>query len=366
MKYLFFDIECCDGKHICEFGYVITDEQFKVLDKECILMNPEAVFNLTGRKDGRDLYLTHSEKEYRSSPIFTAYYEKIKQLIEENEQIIIGFSMNDDATFLNTACKQYDLKPIEFEFFDVQKAYQKLFDKTISLENMAKELELSVPERLHESSEDALLTMEVFKQICKKKNVSPTELFKNFRFVNLGGDLNKEILYLSKHPDQFSKGKVKKIVSKFAKLAKPQDKMIESEFTGKKVCFSTLYEQERPVECIILIQQIINRRGNIDSKVSECDYYIKHDFDDENDKHSRYHYITQVSQEQFTKVLSFNEFLAILDLNETKLKELPIPQVVESQREQCDYVGQSHASVSLGEIFRQCGIDQQVLHNNQS
>ena len=274
--------------------------------------------------------------------------------------------MNDDATFLNTACKQYDLKPIEFEFFDVQKAYQKLFDKTISLENMAKELELSVPERLHESSEDALLTMEVFKQICKKKNISPTEQFKNFRFVNLGGDLNKEILYLSKHPDQFSKGKVKKIVSKFAKLAKPQDKMIESEFTGKKVCFSTLYEQERPVECIILIQQIINRGGSIDSKVSECDYYIKHDFDDENDKHSRYHYITQVSQEQFTKVLSFNEFLAILDLNETKLKELPIPQVVESQREQCDYVGQSHASVSLGEIFRQCGIDQQVLHNNQS
>lgn len=25
MRYLFFDIECCDGKHICEFGYVITD-----------------------------------------------------------------------------------------------------------------------------------------------------------------------------------------------------------------------------------------------------------------------------------------------------------------------------------------------------
>lgn len=366
MKYLFFDIECCDGIHICEFGYVITDEQLKVLDKECILMNPEAAFNLTGRKGGRDLYLTHSEEEYRSSPTFTAYYEKIKQLIEEKEQKIVGFSMNDDAKFLNAACKQYDLKPIEFEFFDVQRAYKKLFDKIISLENMAKELELSVPERLHESSEDALLTLEVFKQICKKKNISPTEVLQTCYSVNFGGDINKEISYLSEHPDQFSKRKIKKIISRFVESAKPQDDIIESEFTGKKVCFSTLYEQERPVECIILIQQIINRGGSIDSKVSECDYYIKHDFDDENDKHSRYHYITQVSQEQFTKVLSFNEFLAILDLNETKLKELPIPQVVESQREQCDYVGQSHASVSLGEIFRQCGINQQVLHNNQS
>lgn len=113
MKYLFFDIECCDGIHICEFGYVITDEQLKVLDKECILMNPEAAFNLTGRKGGRDLYLTHSEEEYRSSPIFTAYYEKIKQLIEEKEQKIVGFSMNDDAKFLNTACKRkrYDFAP---------------------------------------------------------------------------------------------------------------------------------------------------------------------------------------------------------------------------------------------------------------
>lgn len=31
MRYLFFDIECCDGENICEFGYVITDEKFQTL-----------------------------------------------------------------------------------------------------------------------------------------------------------------------------------------------------------------------------------------------------------------------------------------------------------------------------------------------
>ena len=106
------------------------------------------------------------------------------------------------------------------------------------------------------------------------------------------------------------------------------------------------------------MQQIVNRGGSIDFKVSECDYYIKHDFDDENDKHSRYHYIAQVSQEQFTKVISFYKFLAILDLNETKLKELPIPQVVASQCKQRNHIEEAHASVSLGEILRQCGIAQ--------
>ena len=33
MKYLSFDIECCDGKHICEFGYVIVDEKFNTIDE---------------------------------------------------------------------------------------------------------------------------------------------------------------------------------------------------------------------------------------------------------------------------------------------------------------------------------------------
>ena len=56
--------------------------------------------------------------------------------------------------------------------------------------------------------------------------------------------------------------------------------------------------------------------------------------------------------------ISFNEFLAILDLNETKLKELPIPQVVASQCKQRNHIEEAHASVSLGEILRQCGIAQ--------
>ena len=33
MRYLCFDIECCDGQHICEFGYVITDENLAVQKK---------------------------------------------------------------------------------------------------------------------------------------------------------------------------------------------------------------------------------------------------------------------------------------------------------------------------------------------
>lgn len=34
MKYLFFDIECCDGNHMCSFGYVIVNNNFEILEKK--------------------------------------------------------------------------------------------------------------------------------------------------------------------------------------------------------------------------------------------------------------------------------------------------------------------------------------------
>ena len=46
MKYLFFDIECCDGNHICSFGYVIVNNNFEILEKKDLVMNPEKRFKL--------------------------------------------------------------------------------------------------------------------------------------------------------------------------------------------------------------------------------------------------------------------------------------------------------------------------------
>ena len=57
MRYLFFDIECSEGKSMCSFGYVLTDEKFRILEKDDILMNPEAIFH-TGAwgKKNREAY----------------------------------------------------------------------------------------------------------------------------------------------------------------------------------------------------------------------------------------------------------------------------------------------------------------------
>ena len=48
MKYVFFDIECaCVYKNvakICVFGYCVADEEFNILEKEDILINPNGKF----------------------------------------------------------------------------------------------------------------------------------------------------------------------------------------------------------------------------------------------------------------------------------------------------------------------------------
>ena len=83
MRILVFDIECCDGEHICEFGYVIANEKFEIIEKNVININPEALFRLDsewGHK-GKGLELYFSEAAYYASPKFPFYYNFIKELI---------------------------------------------------------------------------------------------------------------------------------------------------------------------------------------------------------------------------------------------------------------------------------------------
>lgn len=44
MKFVYFDIECCDGYNICSFGYVVSDEKFNILVKKDISINPNCKF----------------------------------------------------------------------------------------------------------------------------------------------------------------------------------------------------------------------------------------------------------------------------------------------------------------------------------
>ena len=69
MRYLFFDIECSvvskTMAKICAFGYCLTDEQFHILKKEDILINPRGGFHLTDRKGDRGLVLPYKYEDFK-------------------------------------------------------------------------------------------------------------------------------------------------------------------------------------------------------------------------------------------------------------------------------------------------------------
>ena len=108
MRYVFFDIECADGGKgsICSFGYVITDEYFRELESDDIVINPESRFRLAGRSKKPDILFAYTEEEFRKAPNFPSFYGKIRSLLEGEDQLVIGHSVQDDVSFLCKACER--------------------------------------------------------------------------------------------------------------------------------------------------------------------------------------------------------------------------------------------------------------------
>ena len=83
MRILFFDLEyasCKNGCKICEFGYVITNEKFEIIERNNLIINPYI------SNDEWDWWalkhiLTRTKKEYEERLTFNKYYPKIKEII---------------------------------------------------------------------------------------------------------------------------------------------------------------------------------------------------------------------------------------------------------------------------------------------
>ena len=169
MKFLSFDIECCDGNHICEFGYVCFDNDFNLLKKECIPINPARPFRLSRYGEAPEVSLFYSEKEYKSSPEFPAVAEKIRNIIADAD-MIVGFSMRNDYLFLKKACERYGLSSIEFTYNDIQRLYRVHTNgkNELSLQHFLEEVGVDMSDLyMHRSDDDSYGVMLALKKMCE-------------------------------------------------------------------------------------------------------------------------------------------------------------------------------------------------------
>lgn len=183
MRYLFFDCECANSYNytskMCSFGYVITDESFNVIKKEDIVINPEAKFQDRVLKEHMNAY---PMEQYKNSPTFGEIYDIFNELLSYEDQIIVGWSTENDARYVIDACKRYQKPQIMYSFFDAQQAFKEVKKREFlpGLENTCKEANISIS-TIHKSDDDAFLTMQVCKLLCDELHISLSELIAKYQ-----------------------------------------------------------------------------------------------------------------------------------------------------------------------------------------
>ena len=182
MNYLFFDIECSDGIHMCSFGYVLVDDKFNILDKKDILINPKAPFRLGRDEFNPNVELAYPVEEFLRQKVFSFHYDEIRDLILNKCVMPVGHSVQSDMSFIRIACGRYGKELIEYRAFDTQRAYA-LYTKTHNRKLHAIVEELGIDTggiHIHKSCDDAELTMRVAENMCEKESCTLVELIEKY------------------------------------------------------------------------------------------------------------------------------------------------------------------------------------------
>lgn len=385
MRYLFFDIECCDGVHICEFGYVLADEEFNVLEQKVMIINPESPFSILTGHNGSEIKLFFTEEQYFSAPIFPTFYRRIKELVEAPEQIVVGHAMINDAEFLRTATTRYDLPPLVFNFLDTQRLYREYINNTdrVSLENLEEELGLEKVAHLHKSDEDALLTMRLFENLCKRLNFTPEMFVKQSltsrgysqqgRSGYYGGSFEEMFELVDKNLELLPQKSRRRLLNNYI------DRLTSAEETdlplyGKTVCFSKDIENESLRDTIILIGLIYSAGGRYDGVVSNCNIFVATDEElalKEPKERTRYRSVCFEKRRygKKTRVMSIRDFCRMLSLEPSMLADMPMPTPPPKKRDRegsgdCVFSCGS-AEGTIGDMMRAKGIDLVALFSGK-
>lgn len=332
MRLLFFDLEFAahdNGEKICEFGYVITDENFNLIKRENILINPNIDIN------NWDLYviekiLTKPRSIYYEHPMFDYYYEDIKKLILEQDYVF-GFSTVNDVMALNDELKRYHYDPLTYNFYDVQKLYAGYIgtEESVSLINAKTNLLIKNDEKDHDAEADAYNTMLVLKAIISNCNTSLEELIKasdyakdvchdyttnNYEYNLLNPTLIKTDNNIKNN--KFNNMRYLQLIDNVSKIKEGEQK-----FKKKKVYISDQYTNYNYIQTLNLIQLITNEDGEYTNKSFKANIFVRSKDSKDHDDKMIEAYKSRVGDH--LKVIEFEELLNILNITEDEIDIIP-------------------------------------------
>ena len=347
MKYLFFDLEYATSKggniKICEFGYVVTDENFRILDRDNLIINPNIMHEEWDWRVVRKI-LTRRVLEYEDSPKFDEYYDDIVKLIKSADYVF-GHSLNGDARALNCDCQRYGLPSIDFKFYDIKEFYKQYNSSKndTSVVNILNDLEIEGEEGEHDAEVDAVNTMYEFKAMLQRLEMTVQELIDicpsvvdyNENFVVQSLEIARMIKEENMEKNLTGEGsnlmkrnsKQSKIFLQFLDNVLPTTNE-EKTLDGLKFSISINYEELHYRQMLNIVQMLCNKGATYVTKASLCDVFVTYKVLNEDGTErtcSKSKYVNKAVEEGANiKIVSFDEFVGMLGLTEQELDELPM------------------------------------------
>ncbi len=285
MDLVFFDIECA-GVHktyakICVFGYVLCDENFNIIEKEDILINPKGRFELTDRKGEKGIVLPYEYGEFKRHPTFPHVYDRIKSLLENKNNLVFGHAVLNDVKYLNLETRRFRLPSFEFTFLDSQLLFMTHindFSRQFGLEYIAGAL--GVEFTPHRAADDAYATMRIVEALCRVNNCTVEELPKLLN-VTAGRISHNQITRpQSKGFKRFNAEKKaaknersQKRIKFYNNLSRKRINRSGGVLKGKTVTFSRAIEDDITVS-IPLVDKIYESGGRYSPKLEGCTMYV--------------------------------------------------------------------------------------------
>ena len=358
MKLLFFDCEFASVRKqnykICEFGYFLCNEKFEEIESNNFIIDPNIGYGDWDDKVLREV-LTHSVDSYELGYNFNYYYNKIKSLIDEAD-LIFGHTLDSDINALKCECVRYHKENIDFEYYEIKDIYNHYLNLnySVGLKTMLDNLKIENTKTAHDAFNDAYDTMLVLKYFADEKSLDlvlnecddakHNSLFETS--ISYSNKTIKEVIdYLNnKSKDKrISKSKLNLVTNLYIRKMPIAE---GGKLSGKKVSLSVNYAKANIIKAMNLAKIIASEGGTYFMKATSCDIFINYEYynkDNEVISDSRLEAVRKCGRD--IKIVSFNEFLDFLGINEDDLARKKI---------EADFLyleEEQKNSESLGELF---------------
>ncbi len=368
MDLLFIDIECAnckEGGKLCEFGYVLTDNNFNLKQRENLLINPDTEFDPYVIKN----MLNFTKSEYENSPKFNYFYDKIFNLLTDKNVIVVGHTIGGDAVHIGDDCIRYKLPTPDFSYVDIVELY-KVHTKTVnatSLVKMCAFLGIEEQQNVHSADADAMMTMLVAKALCEKNEITIEQFINNYpqckgKIYNYAKTVEQKANYkqflfeCEKIGRKLTDCAQNSIIRQFKKFVLRQG-ALSDKLSGKNVCLSSNFELTEYNKTLNLIQIIKNAGGNTVSQPTKCNVFVKYPLFTEDNKEvyckKRESVETLKEKGKKIEIIEYGDFLSLLNIAEKDL-QAPIYRKVEKYiKRKSSHAYSDHATpTTIGELLK--------------